>query len=135
MLLTLFGIIHCATLEQAFDSQCNNKDGKQRAKEVLWSNQVHLYTNPPNSEKHNGPVHFKLLPVPNDNSALNNLQIFVPTTITSTGLKAYNDRHSSLNDVTAPQAFSATTATTTETKTQVPTTTTAITQATLLKLD
>jgi hypothetical protein len=44
------------------------------------------------------------------------------------------DHHSSLNDVTAPQAFSAT-ATTTATMTQVPVITTAITKATLLKLD
>jgi hypothetical protein len=38
ILLTLFAIIHFATLGQAFNSQHNNKDGKQRGKEVLWSN-------------------------------------------------------------------------------------------------
>jgi hypothetical protein len=81
------------------------------------------------------PVHFKQLSVPNDNSALNILQICVPMTTTSTGLQAYNDHHSSLNDVAAPQAFSKTTATMTATMTQVPAITTAIMKATLLKLD
>ncbi len=134
MLLMLFAIICFATL-QAFDSQRNIKDRKQRSKKVLWSNQVHFYANLLNSETHDGPVHFKQLPVPNDNSALTILQICVPMTTTSTGLQAYDDHHSSLNEVTARQAFSATTATTTATMTQVPTTTTAITKATLLKLD
>ncbi len=54
-----------------------------------------------------GPAHFKQLPVPNDNSAFNILQICIPTTTIYTRLQAYNDHHSSLNDVTAPQAFSA----------------------------
>jgi hypothetical protein len=81
------------------------------------------------------PAHFKQLPVPNDNSALHILQIRIPTTTISTGLQAYNDHHSSLNDGTASQAFSAMTATTTVTMTQVSTITTAITKATLLKLD
>jgi hypothetical protein len=40
-----------------------------------------------------------------------------------------------LNDITAPQAFSATTAITAATMTQVPAITTAITNATLLKLE
>jgi hypothetical protein len=80
MLLTLFAIIHVATLGQAFDSQHNNEDGKQRAKEVIWSNQVHFYTNPLNSETNDGPTHFKQLPIPNDDSALTILQIFIPTT-------------------------------------------------------
>jgi hypothetical protein len=102
---------------------------------VLWSNQVNFYANLLNSGTHDGPVHFKQLPVPNDNSALTVLQICVQMTTTSTGLQAYDDHQSSLNDVTAPQAFSATTATTTATMTQVPTTTTAITKVTLLKLD
>jgi hypothetical protein len=56
-------------------------------------------------------------------------------TTTSTGLQEYNDHHSSLNEVTAPQAFSARTAITTATMTQVPTITTAITKVTLLELD
>jgi hypothetical protein len=63
------------------------------------------------------------------------LQICIPTTTTSTGLQAYKDRHSSLNDAAAPQAFAATTATTTVTMTQVPATTAAIMKAKLLKLD
>ncbi len=66
---------------------------------------------------HNGPAHFK--------------QPSVPMTTTSTGLQADNDCHSSLNDVTALQAFPATTATMTATMTQVPTMTTAITKATI----
>jgi hypothetical protein len=66
---------------------------------------------------HNGPAHFK--------------QLSVPMTTTSTWLQAGNDLHSSLNDVTAPQAFPATTATMTATMTQVPAMTTAITKATI----
>ncbi len=57
--------------------------------------------------------------VPNDNSALIILQICVPMTTASTRMKADNDRYSSLNDITAPQAFSAMTATMTATMTQV----------------
>jgi hypothetical protein len=79
-----------------------------------------------------GPTHFKQLPVQNDDSALT---IFVLMTITATGLQAYDDRNPSLNDVTAPQAFFATTAPMTTTMTQVPTIITAITKVTLLKLD
>jgi hypothetical protein len=94
-----------------------------------------LYTNPLNSETHDSPAHFKQLPVPYDNSALAILQICITTTTTTTGLQAYDDHHFSLNDVTAPQAFSATTATMTAMMTQVPTTTTAITKEALLKLD
>jgi hypothetical protein len=45
---------------------------------------------------------------------------FIPTTTASTGLQADNDCHSSLNDITAPQAFPATTATMTATMIQVP---------------
>jgi hypothetical protein len=70
---------------------------------------------------HDSPVHFK--------------QTFVPMSTASTGLQAGNDHHSSLNDVTAPQAFSAMTATMTATMTKVPAITTAITKAKLLKLD
>ncbi len=54
---------------------------------------------------HGSPVHFK--------------QTFIPTTTASTGIQADNDHHSSLNDVTSPQALSATTATMTATMTQV----------------
>jgi hypothetical protein len=81
------------------------------------------------------PAHFKQLPVPNDDSVLTILQICISMTPTSTGLQAYNDHHSSLKNVTAPQAFSATTAIMTATMTQYPAITTAITKATLLKLD
>jgi hypothetical protein len=49
-------------------------------------------------------------PVSNDDSALIILQICIPMTTTSTGFQASNNRHSILNDVTSPQAFSATTA-------------------------
>jgi hypothetical protein len=49
-------------------------------------------------------------PVPNDDSVLTILQICIPTTTTSTGLQASNNRHSILNDVTSSQAFFATTA-------------------------
>ncbi len=98
------------------------------------------------SVPHDGPVHFKQTFVPNENSSFKQLsvphsgpahfkQTFVPTTTTSTGLQAYNDHPSSLNDITAPQAFSAMTAITTATMTQVHAITTAITKATLLKLD
>jgi hypothetical protein len=69
-------------------------------------------------------------PVPHDGPA-NFMQLSVPMTTTSTGLQADNDHHSSLNDVTAPQAFPAMTATMTATMTQVPTMTTAITKATI----
>jgi hypothetical protein len=60
------------------------------------------------------PAHFK--------------QTFIPTTTASTGLQADSDHHSSLNDVTAPQAFSAMTATMTATMTKVSALTTAITK-------
>ncbi len=63
------------------------------------------------------PAHFK--------------QTFIPAATASTGLQADNDRHSSLNDVTAPQAYSAMTATMIATMTQVPTITTAITNMTI----
>ncbi len=60
MLLMLIIIFLLATFGQVFDLQHNNKDyRKQRAKEVLWSNQVHFYTNPLNSETNDNPAHFK----------------------------------------------------------------------------
>jgi hypothetical protein len=91
-------------------------------------------------------VHFKQTFVPNDNSSLKQLSIphkgpahfkqtFVPTTTTTTGLQAYDAHHSSLNDITAPQAFSATTAITTAMMTQVPAITAAIAKAIQNKLD
>jgi hypothetical protein len=48
----------------------------------------------------------KQRPVPDDDSALTILQICIPTTATSAGLQASNNRQSILNDVTSPQAFS-----------------------------
>jgi hypothetical protein len=54
---------------------------------------------------HGSPAHFK--------------QTFIPTTTAPTGIQADIDHHSSLNDVTSPQALSATTATTPATMTQV----------------
>jgi hypothetical protein len=54
-----------------------------------------------------------------------------PKTATSTGLQASNNCHSSLNEVTAPQAFFAMAATRTATMTKVPAMTTAITKATI----
>ncbi len=81
------------------------------------------------------PAHFDQLPVPNDDSALTILQICVPMTTASTRLQADNDCHSSLNDVTAPQAFSTMTAIETATMTQVPAITSAITKAIHNKLD
>jgi hypothetical protein len=72
------------------------------------------------SVPHDGPTHF--------------MQTFVPTTTTSTGLQANIDCPSSLNDVTNPQAFCATTASTTATMTQVPTITRVTTKVSL-KLD
>ncbi len=67
----------------------------------------------------NGPAHFK------------QLSVVIPMTTASTGLRTDSDRHSSLNDVTAPQAFPSMNATMTATMTQVPALTTAITKATL----
>jgi hypothetical protein len=48
--------------------------------------------------------------VPDDDSALTILQICVPTITTSTSLQVSNNHHSILNDITSPQAFTATTA-------------------------
>ncbi len=78
-------------------------------------------------------------PVPNDSPTKqcpvpHLKQTFVPMTIVSTGLLAYDDHHSSLNDFTAPQAFSAMSVIKTVTMTQVPVITTAITKAIQKKL-
>jgi hypothetical protein len=102
---------------------------------LFYGNQSCRQKHPLNSETHDSPAHFKQLPVPNDNSALTILQICVSKTSTSTGLQAYDNHHSSLNDITAPQDFSATTATMTATMTQVPTKTTAIKKVILIKVD
>jgi hypothetical protein len=98
------------------------------------------------SVPHDGPAHFKQTFVPNVDSSFKQIsvprngpvhfkQTFVPTTTASTGLQAYNDHHSSLNDVTAPQAYSTMTATTTLPMTEVPAITTAITKVIQNKLD
>ncbi len=116
MMLTLFGIIHFATLGQAFDSQCNNKDGKKCAKEVLQSNQAHFYTNPLNSETHDRPAHFKQLPVPTNNPAI----------ITPCFLRLYHPFNTATT-ATISQVPTTMTATMAAAMTQVPTTTTATT--------
>ncbi len=63
-----------------------------------------------NSEIHDSSAHSQQLYVPHDGPA-HFKQLYVPTTAKSTGLQAYDDHHSSSNDVTAPQALSASTAT------------------------
>ena len=80
----------------------------------------------PNNSEHlsvsdNGPAitTSSFLQLPKDSPA-HFKWTFIPTTTASTGLQADNDCHSSLNDVTAPQAFPATTATMTATMIQVP---------------
>jgi hypothetical protein len=77
----------------------------------------------------NGPATTTLsfFQLPNDDPA-HYEQLYVPTTTPSTGLQASNNHHSSLNDVTAPQAFSTMSATKTVTMTKVPAVTTAITK-------
>jgi hypothetical protein len=91
MLLRLIAIVLFATFGQAFNSQCNNKDifrydsrGKQRAKEMLHSDQGNFCTNPLKSETndssafeqlsvpipHDGPARFMQLPVPNNGPAI-----------------------------------------------------------------
>jgi hypothetical protein len=73
----------------------------------------------------------KQRPFPNDDSALTILQICIPMTTTSTELQGSNNRHYSLNDVTAPQAFPATAATMTATTTRFLAIITAIAKATI----
>jgi hypothetical protein len=92
-----------------------------------------------------GHVHFEQLCIPTttasiriqaDNDHHSNLNdVTASTTTAFTGLQADNDDHSTLNDVTNPQAFSALTATTTATMTQVLAKTTAITKVIQNKLD
>jgi hypothetical protein len=142
ILLTLIAIfLFDRTLGKAFDSQRSNKDifrkdlrGMQRAKEMLSSDQANFSTNPQKSETNNRSA-FERFSVPISNggpastisSFLSQLMVVptssfshfhVPTnaTNTATGL-------TSLNDVTIAH-FSATTATTTATMTQVPATAT-----------
>jgi hypothetical protein len=101
MLLTLIAIILFTTFGQAFNSQCNNKDifrydsrGKQRAKEMLHSDQGNFYTNPLKSETNNSSAFEQLFaPIPHDGPA-HFKQLSVPTTTAFTGLQSI------LNDVT-----------------------------------
>ncbi len=117
-------------------TSCNAQNPKTPSKTILFTNNGPAITTSSFLQLPNdSPAHFEQLPVLNDNSALTILQIYIPMTTTSTGLQAYNDHHSSLNDIAAPQAFSATTAITTVTMTQVPIVTTAIMKGTLFKLD
>jgi hypothetical protein len=80
----------------------------------------------------NGPANTtsSFLQLPKDSPA-HFKQTFIPATTASTGLQADNDRHSSLNDVTALEAFSAMTATMIAAMTQVPAITTTIMNATI----
>ncbi len=99
MLLTLIAIV--TTFGQAFNSQCKNKDifqygsrGKQRAKEMLHSDQGNFYTNPLKSETNDSSAFKQLsVPIPHDSPA-HFKQLSIPTTTASTGLQSI------LNDVT-----------------------------------
>ncbi len=134
-LLTLITIYHFdCTLGKAFNSQRNNRDiypkdlrGMQRAKEMLWSSQANFYTNPLASETRDCSA-FEQFSVPNDGPASTIEQLSIP-----------NDGPAHFKQLsvptTAPQAFSATTATTTVIKTPVPMTMTATMKLILLKLD
>jgi hypothetical protein len=153
ILLTLIAIfLFDHTLGKAFDSQRSNKDifrkdlrGMQRVKEMLSSDQANFYTNHRKLETNDSSAFEQLsVPISNDGPAskissfLSQLTVVptssfshfhVPTnaTSTTTGL-------TSLNDVTIAHV-SATTATTTATKTQVPATRTATTKAPKYQLD
>jgi hypothetical protein len=99
-----------------FGVQASQRSPKMPSKTILFLN--------------NGPaiITSSFLQLPKDNPA-HFKQIFVPTTTASTRLQAGDDHHSSLNHITAPQAFSAMTSSMTVTMTKVPTITTAITKA------
>jgi hypothetical protein len=140
------------TLGKAFDSQCSNKDifrkdlrGMQRVKEMLSSNQANFYTNHRKLETNDSSAFERLsVPISNDGPAstissfLSQLMVVptssfshfhIPTNATSTATGL-----TSLNDVTIAHV-STTTATTTATKTQVPATRTATTNAPKYQLD
>jgi hypothetical protein len=97
----LIAIVLFTTFGQAFNSQCNNKDifqydsrGKQRAKEMLHSNQGIFYTNPLKSEMNNSSTFERLsVPILHDSPA-HFKQLSVPATTASTGLQSI------VNDVT-----------------------------------
>ncbi len=115
--------------------QASQRSPKTPSKTILFLNNGPAITTSSFLQLPNdNPAHFKLLPVPKDDSALSTLQICIPTTTASTGLQADDDRLSSLNDVTAPQAFSTKTAIMTATMTQVLAIATAITKAIQNKL-
>jgi hypothetical protein len=77
MLLTLNAIILFTTFGQAFNSRCKNEDifqydsrGKQRAKEMLHSDQGNFNTNPSKSETNNSSTFEQLsVPIPHDDPA------------------------------------------------------------------
>jgi hypothetical protein len=127
--IVFFHFTSCNTF--VFGVQASQRSPKTPSKTILFlNNGPAIATSRFLQLPHNGPAHFK--------------QTFVPIIISSTGIQADNDCHSSLNDVTSPQALSATTATTTgtmtqvhaiATMTQVHAIATATTKAKLLKLD
>jgi hypothetical protein len=85
--------------------QASRRSPKMPSKTILFTHNGHaIATSSFLQLPHNSP-HFK--------------QTFVPTTTSTTGLQAYNNCHTSLNNVTAPQAFSTTSAITTATMNQV----------------
>ena len=153
-LLTLIAIFLIdSTLGKVLDSQCNNevvfqKDsrGMQHAKEMLWSDPANFYTNHLKSENNRSAFKRFSVPILNDvpasmtssflsqstvvpTSSFSHIHIPLNATSTATGIRIHNDSHqTSLNDVTIAHV-SATTATTTATKTQVPATRSATTNA------
>jgi hypothetical protein len=89
-----------------FGVQASQRSLKTPSKTILFLNQRSaIATSSFLQLLHDGPLHFK--------------QTFVPMTTAPTGIQADDDCHSSLNDVTSPQALSPTTATMTAIVTQV----------------
>ena len=152
------------TLGKAFESQFYKRDiyrknsrEMQRAKEMLWSNQAIFYTNPLLSETNNSSAFKRFsVKIPNDVPASIIKQRSVPNDVPASIIKQRsvpNEAPASIilqlsvpNDgpahfkqlsvpMTAPQAISAATATTTVIKTPVHTKTTATTKVILLKFD
>jgi hypothetical protein len=115
----------------AFGVQAFQRSPKMPSKTILFlNNGPAIATSSFLQLPHDGPANFK--------------QTFVPTITASTGIQAEDDHHSSLNDVTSPQALFATTATISATMTQgyaiatmtqVHAIATATMKAKLLKLD
>jgi hypothetical protein len=130
--LVLIVFFHSASCNAfVFGVQASQRSPKMPSKTILFlNNGPAIATSSFLQLPQDSPAHFK--------------QTFLPTTTASAGIQADNDPHSSLNDVTSPQALSVTTATTTATMTQVHTIATmtqahaiatATTKAKLLKLD